>query len=223
MKIMRNCVCKFGALLTSILTLVISTASGQFIEPVKIDFYEQIGVKLEWPGEVMDEQPVYGTISDMDKFSALDPKIGDLLVEEVTLSVVFGDKWKIYLIVDTLQFELSYRPGFWEMYHGYEIINRDVSAAFTEICDISELIQTADELEMLDIISEPGIFTDTKMLMFGNAWPGIEENFKYTYMQGIETGDDVIFMNSGEHKWKYRFPENNLEIKAHYTPGYFIF
>jgi len=203
-----------------VFAICILKASGQYIEPVKIDFYEQAGIMLDWPDEIADEYFITGNIQDGEKFTALGIPYIDLMSEEVNILINNGDKWDIVFEIDTNQYKLLYKPGYWEVYHGYDRIGERLSARFNEICDLTGSVDSDDDYEILDVISRDGFFTDTKMMMFGTAWPGINDDFKYEQMKNIETGDDVTLIYFGDYTWKYIFPENDLEIKVVYTPGY---
>ena len=138
------------------------------------------------------------------------------------INILIGDRWELDIEIDTLRFELWYYPGYWEMFHKYDRINEDVTAEFDEICDLSDLAKGDDLFQLWNIINEDAFFSDTRMIMFGTAWPGIYEKFKYEYLGSIETGDNVTLLYLGDYQWKYIFPESGLEMKVVFTSGNFI-
>jgi len=187
-----------------------------------VDLYEQGGVEIDWMNNSEDEAWYSGEIIDFEKLQSIGIQVNEDVDPVVKIIVNYGDRWALDVVIDTMKFELWYYPGYWEMFNQYDRINENVSAGFEEICDMKELKSREDRFHLWNKINEDAFFIDTKMIMFGTAWPGIKESFKYEHLGSVETGDDVTLLYLGDYKWKYIFPETGLEMKVVFTSGNFI-
>jgi len=201
--------------------LLVQVSKAQYVDPFVVDLYEQAGVKIDWTSVAEDEAWYSGEIVDFDKLESIGIHADELLDPVIKFIISYGDRWVLDVVIDTVRYELWYYPGYWEMFHKYVRINENVTAGFEEICDLTDLTKEEDWVPLWKKITEDAFFTDTKMIMFGTAWPGIKESFKYEYLNTIETGDDVTLMYIGDYKWKYIFPETDLEMKVVFTSGNF--
>jgi hypothetical protein len=213
---MKNNILIIGTL-ALILSLNTIPAKAQYIEPLKIDLFEQTGIKLDWNGLVNESQPIPGRIVDIEKLFQSGIK-EELMDDIISISVTTGDKWKIQLNIDTLVYYLIYRPGKWEIFHEFELISNEVLLEFIDICDFTPYLEVYDDYLFYDMISTTDYF-DSKMVMFGTAWTGLKDEFKYNHLKEIQTGDEVTIYNVEKYKWMFRFPENGLEMLVVYTPG----
>jgi len=210
-----------GVFVFCIISLFMTQLSvAQYFDPFVVDLYEQAGVRIDWTSLADDEAWYSGEIVDFDKLQSIGIQVDEPSDAVIKFIVNFGDRWALDVVIDTIK--LWYYPGYWEMFNQYDRINENVTAGFDEICDLSDLAIEDDQFHFWTKINEDAFFIDTKMIMFGTAWPGIKESFRYEHLGSVETGDDVTLMNLGDYKWKYIFPETGLEMKVVFTLGNFI-
>lgn len=209
-----------GSLLL-VLFMTLST-EAQYFDPLTVDLFEQTGIEVHWANLSEDKAWYSGEIEDLNKLYEFGIPVDELSETDVKINILIGDRWELDIEIDTLGLELWYYPGYWEMFYKYDRINEDVKAKFDEICDLSDLTQEDDMFQLWNIINEDAFFIDTRMIMFGTAWPGIYKKFKYEYLDSIETGDDVTLLYLGDYQWKYIFPESGLEMKVVFTSGSFV-
>jgi len=212
-----------GVFVFCVISLFMAQLSvAQYFDPFVVDLYEQAGVRIDWTSLADDEAWYSGEIVDFDKLQSIGIQVDEPSDAVIKFIVNFGDRWALDVVIDTMKFKLWYYPGCWEMFYKYDRINENVTAGFYEICDLSDLAIEEDQFHLWTKINADAFFIDTKMIMFGTAWPGIKESFKYEHLGSVETGDDVTLMNLGDYKWKYIFPETGLEMKVVFTLGNFI-